>query len=45
MYRSLFKILQIKKALHEIPEPLKHRVQRAFFKFNTLFVLLTLQTI
>ena len=36
------KILQLKKALHETPNP-GDTVCRVFFKSNTLFVLLTLQ--
>ena len=45
MYRSPNKILQKKTGFAWNPQPLRHSVQRVFFLCNSLFVLLTLQTI
>ena len=36
-------MLQIKTGISWNPQPLRHSVQRVFFKCNTLFVMLTLQ--
>ena len=45
MDRSPFKILQIKTGVAWNHQPLRHSVQRIFFRCNSLFVPLTLQII
>ena len=42
-YRPPLKILKKKPAFARNPQPLRHSVQRMFFEFHPLFVLLTFQ--